>query len=99
MCPPWTEFEVDSLSGLVVGRASYGAPVRRGAVPLATDNCSTVQASTCVCKCQRCNSVKQNGSAHIALPSLADRHGNRPNVPPQLGHRVASREQNSYPPS
>ena len=29
MCPPWTEFEVDSLSGLVVGRASYGGRLLR----------------------------------------------------------------------
>ena len=37
MCPPWTEFEVDSLSGLVVGRASCGASTTAAGPAAATD--------------------------------------------------------------
>ncbi len=36
MCPPWTDFVVDSLSGLVVGQASYGGVSQAAGAAAAT---------------------------------------------------------------
>ncbi len=58
------------LSDLVVGRASYGASVRRRAVTLATGNVGTCRRVRATARAQRCNSVESTLTIFESLLSL-----------------------------